>query len=71
MFLFIIPSGESYCNDRSKEFSENKNIYDAAETTQPAPQAQEAPGRGPLLAILAAALLLTAGAAWMLLHKQK
>ena len=43
----------------------------AAETTQPAPQAQEAPGRGTLLAILAAALLLTAGAAWMLLHKQK
>ena len=27
MFFFIIPSGESYCNDRSKEFSENKNIY--------------------------------------------
>ena len=22
MFFFIIPSGESYCNDRSKEFSE-------------------------------------------------
>ena len=28
MFFFIIPSGESYCNDRSKEFSENKNIYE-------------------------------------------
>ena len=26
--FFIIPSGESYCNDRSKEFSENKNIYE-------------------------------------------
>jgi len=28
MFFFIIPSGESYCNNRSKEFSENKNIYE-------------------------------------------
>ena len=28
IFFFIIPSGESYCNDRSKEFSENKNIYE-------------------------------------------
>ena len=28
MFFFIIPSGESYCNDRSKEFSETKNIYE-------------------------------------------
>ena len=28
MSFFIIPSGESYCNDRSKEFSENKNIYE-------------------------------------------
>ncbi len=29
MSFFIIPSGESYCNDRSKEFSENKNIYES------------------------------------------
>ena len=25
MFFFIIPSGESYCNDRSKEFSKSRN----------------------------------------------
>ena len=26
MSFFIIPSGESYCNDRSKKFSVSKNI---------------------------------------------
>ena len=26
MFFFIIPSGESYCNDRSKEFSKSGNL---------------------------------------------
>ena len=57
--------------EEARRASEAAESQAAAETTQPAPQAQEAPGRGALLAILAAALLLTAGAAWMLLHKQK
>ena len=28
MSFFIIPSGESYCNDRHKVFRESKNIYE-------------------------------------------
>ena len=55
--------------EEARRASEAAESQAAAETTQPAPQTQEAPGRGALLAILAAALLLTAGAAWM--HKRK
>ena len=55
--------------EEARRASEAAESQAAAETA--AEHLRQTPGPALWIAILAAALLLTAGAAWMLLHKQK